>query len=136
MAEYIEREKLRQAFLTDLQSLSSWDVSLFKLLMIEIDEAPSADVAPVRHGHWDEIVTHNGCTPDYDCLCSVCKKSGMPTYYYCPHCGAKVDEEENEGESIANEDLLNLALKKLNMTIRELESEYRREHNYELRNDS
>lgn len=33
------------------------------------------------------------------------------------------------GGIIAKDDLLNLALKKLNMTIRELESEYRKEHN-------
>lgn len=39
---------------------------------------------------------------------------------YCPFCN---------GEIIAKEDLLNLALKKLNMTIRELESEYRKEYN-------
>ena len=39
---------------------------------------------------------------------------------YCPFCN---------GEIIAKDDLLNLALKKLNMTIRELESEYRKEHN-------
>lgn len=38
----------------------------------------------------------------------------------CPFC---------TGESIANDDLLNLALKKLNMTMSELKSEYRKEHN-------
>lgn len=37
----------------------------------------------------------------------------------CPFC---------TGESITNEDLLNLALKKLNMTMSELKSEYRKEH--------
>ena len=41
-------------------------------------------------------------------------------YKYCPFCN---------GEIIAKDDLLNLALKKLNMTIRELELEYRKEHN-------
>lgn len=66
-------------------------------------------------------------------ICSDCAVGSLEQMYkdcvnddgemypqYCPFC---------TGESIANDDLLNLALKKLNMTIRELESEYRKEHN-------
>lgn len=94
--EYIEREKLRQAFLTDLQSLSSWDVSLFKLLMIEIDEVPSADVAPVRHGRFRSL-TFSGDT----IICSECKiaynifeTNGAENFNFCPHCGAKMDLKE------------------------------------------
>lgn len=45
--EFIEREKLKQAFSTDTQSIRGWDVDLFDLLMIEIDEAPAADVVEV-----------------------------------------------------------------------------------------
>lgn len=108
--EYIEREKLRQAFLTDLQSLFSWDVDLFKLLMIEIDEAPSADVSPVRHGQWvllreSEITGFNpefaGRDPIGGYQCSNCKKEAVldcngefVLSSYCPNCGAKLDGEE------------------------------------------
>lgn len=48
-------------------------------------------VDPVKHGGWKEIIYHNGCTPDYDCVCSICEKSGAPYYKYCPNCGAKMD---------------------------------------------
>ena len=48
-------------------------------------------VDPVKHGGWKEITYHNGCTPDYDCVCSICEKSGAPYYKYCPNCGAKMD---------------------------------------------
>lgn len=48
------------------------------------------DVELVRHGKWNEIVTHNGCTPDYDIVCSLCGSSGLPEYKYCPNCGAKM----------------------------------------------
>lgn len=54
---------------------------------------PPADVEPVRHGHWAETVVH-GEVPDYDCVCSLCGKSGLPIYNFCPNCGAKMDEEE------------------------------------------
>lgn len=49
---------------------------------------------PVYHGNWIEVQTHNGCTPDYDCVCSICGKSGMPAYNFCPNCGARMDGGE------------------------------------------
>ena len=58
-----------------------------------VDEIPTADVAPVRHGYW--------CKEKRDVLihwhCSVCKECfylDIPNAEYCPHCGAKMDEKE------------------------------------------
>ena len=53
-----------------------------------IDSAPTVDAEPIRHGKW----VNYGC-------CSFCGKPD-PYYcfiteyksYYCPHCGAKMDE--------------------------------------------
>ena len=59
----------------------------------EIEAMPTVDAEPVRHGKWMEIVTHNGCTPDYDCVCSLCGNSGAPIDDYCRGCGAKMDGE-------------------------------------------
>ena len=65
--------------------------------------APTVDAVPVRHGHW--------IMNEYDELyCSVCGDiasldSGEYFYrgnirfddsFYCPNCGAKMDEEVNE----------------------------------------
>ena len=54
----------------------------------DVDAIPSADVAPVRHGRWDE----NGrCT---SCGCHALFWSMSSTYYespYCFECGAKMD---------------------------------------------
>ena len=65
---------------------------------------PSADVAPVRHGHWVEM--------SYDeYKCSVCEKvvreeilyaikpsdredASMHIANYCPNCGARMDAKE------------------------------------------
>ena len=47
MAEYIDRERLKLAISADCQNLFSFDSSLYELFMIDIDEIPAADVAPV-----------------------------------------------------------------------------------------
>ena len=73
------------------------------------------------------------CSDCAGSICSDCAVGSLEQMYkdcvnddgemypqYCPFCN---------GEIIAKDDLLNLALKKLNMTIRELKSEYRKEHN-------
>ena len=44
----------------------------------------------VRYGFWKFVTFHNGCTPDYDCVCSECGESGIPDQKYCPHCGAQM----------------------------------------------
>lgn len=35
----------------------------------------------------------NGCTPDYDCVCSMCGKSGVPNMDFCHFCGAPMTDE-------------------------------------------
>lgn len=58
----------------------------------DIEEAPTIEAEPVRHGYWM-------CGDYYDIgdVCSECDwDSGMvnPTLRYCPNCGAKMDLEE------------------------------------------
>lgn len=43
---------------------------------------------PVVHAHWKEI----GHVSDYDCICSNCNGSGIPSDKFCSHCGAEMDE--------------------------------------------
>lgn len=62
-----------------------------------IDKQPTADVVPVIHAHWIESKTFeehrimlmcSHCTSVYDI-----DKPKKIMYRYCPHCGAKMDEE-------------------------------------------
>lgn len=54
-----------------------------------LDDSPSADVAPVRHGHWG--TDKHGLERS---LCSECGAvyEGGP-YNFCPKCGARMDAE-------------------------------------------
>lgn len=92
MDKYISVEKLRAAFLADLQTLQSIDEHTMNLILLELDEAPMEDVAPVVHGHWQS-------TGLISCRCSECQHlelKGSMEYLYCPHCGAKMDKEDED----------------------------------------
>ena len=60
-----------------------------------VDEIPTADVAPVRHGYWvkekRDVLIHWHCS-----ACKECYYLDMPNAEYCPHCGAKMDEKERD----------------------------------------
>lgn len=55
-----------------------------------IEDAPTADVAEVKHGEWRQV--RCGDTPLY--ACSECGKNEYMQLRYCPNCGAKMDGGE------------------------------------------
>jgi len=73
-------------------------------LKVLIKAQPTADVAEVRHGHW--IRGRKICDipndSDYEWTCSECGHTDVHNAKvqvdYCWHCGAKMDEEEQEHE--------------------------------------
>lgn len=91
MARYIDAEKLKDAFHTDTEHLQSRDEHLFDLIMFEIDETPTADVAEVKHGKWIKVGTTESRANILQC--SVCGKvrRGIAKTAYCKDCGAKMD---------------------------------------------
>lgn len=61
-----------------------------------IDNAPTIEAAPVRHGHWekpqpDGIVSYH---PEAYAQCFNCKKKSEWGWHdkWCRNCGAKMDE--------------------------------------------
>ena len=94
MAEYIEREYAVDAVADVYYDTPDINLSCekFEAAILEI---PAADVAPVRHGRW--------CVDGVYVGCSVCNRftlspivERLPTFKYCPFCGAKMDEEVSE----------------------------------------
>lgn len=65
-------------------------------LAYQLAKAPTADVVKVRHGEW--IINDE----DYWTKCSVCEFEYLDeqediynTYRYCPHCGARMDGDDD-----------------------------------------
>ena len=60
-----------------------------------IDAIPTADVAPVKHGHWDAISKEYD-SENYYYICSVCGQGDVhhpkAKVSYCWNCGSKMDE--------------------------------------------
>ena len=96
MAEYIKREaiseEIRKYYYKNPPNFSygeGFDRGLDRAQRAILD-APSADVAPVRHGKWEIVVGSNG--KEY-MVCTCCRVSQDLTgvFTYCPNCGAKMD---------------------------------------------
>lgn len=104
MAEHIERRALwkRIAYIQERRERDG-QLLLAKALDIVIrlvESAPAADVAPVVHAHWvddrDGIdIAFGECDPD--CHCSACGNRSDRYFKYCPQCGAKMDQEAENG---------------------------------------
>lgn len=89
MTDYIKREDALEQF--DYYDLGEYLTTQIRDMLMDI---PSADVAPVRHGHWIKI------SPAGIYECSECGKNVMTSdieaYEYCHGCGAIMDGEDNE----------------------------------------
>lgn len=90
MAEYIDK----QAFIDYMMGTSRYFTVKF-----DIESFPTADVAPVRHGRWEEASDGDGI------VCPFCRTDFCTIVYetehfnYCPNCGAKMDEKEDKHEN-------------------------------------
>ena len=59
-----------------------------------INESPTIEAEPVRHGRWIEKIGRAKCSVCAD----ECWADSAMEYSYCPNCGAKMDLEElNDG---------------------------------------
>lgn len=63
----------------------------FELFIDRLKEEPTIDAVPVMHGRW----VNNGIPYSMLSGCSVCGCTyGSSGFRYCPHCGAKMDGDE------------------------------------------
>ena len=58
---------------------------------LAIEEAPTVDAEPVRHGRWEyNSAEYAMGIPHYEC--SICGETVAEKTNYCPFCGAKMQE--------------------------------------------
>lgn len=74
----------------------------YEAMQEELDNAPTVEAEPVKHGRWIEDETTYAGTGAANWLCSECKRIGgtwwrdispCKMYRYCPNCGARMDGE-------------------------------------------
>lgn len=94
MTDYIDREalieKIEQTYCpkcsTDDYCRACWADDM----RCEIEDAPAADVAPVVHAKW----IMKDVSGEIKAVCTHCGKPNKQYQPpYCPHCGAKMEEE-------------------------------------------
>lgn len=100
MKEYIERELVNDLLNSYLDKWWGPEYYATSIIKDEIDEAPSADVVEVKHGHWINTSPYIASNGNY-CKaqeCSVCHalfvspgNTPYANHPYCCECGAKMD---------------------------------------------
>ena len=66
----------------------------------DIEEAPTIEAEPLRHGRWVHTnyaihwTAKDECS---ECTYHALDRNDLSHYNYCPHCGAKMDLEESDG---------------------------------------
>lgn len=94
MKEYIERERLKEAFNADLQTLQTLDEHTMDLILIEIDEAPAADVAEVVRCKDCVWRGREECAMFYRCDCGE-QHTWETDNDFCSY-GARMDKEDEQ----------------------------------------
>lgn len=93
MARYIDVEPLEDKLKEHIRKTESeLMLGALSTFLRVLDITPTADVAPVRHGHWIKI------SPAGIYECSECGKdvmtSDIEAYEHCHGCGARMDAKE------------------------------------------
>ncbi len=70
---------------------NSRELSLLQRDIIIVQEQPTIEAEPVRHGKWRFV----NCATGLRCQCSECLHwvDAGTDKNYCPNCGARMDEE-------------------------------------------
>lgn len=98
----IDGDALSETLRESLKIFEAHGVSVLgvpKALLAIVENAPTVDAEPVRHGRWNK----NKYPDEYYTfwVCSVCGYSSeaIASHNYCPFCGAKMDGGERTNET-------------------------------------
>lgn len=112
MSEYISRDAIHAKIEKEVERYFDDPAPadgyyLVEDVLSEIENFTAADVVPVRRARWFTRTYYRESTHAYDCVmrvCSACEtewsydaETGVSDFYYCPHCGAKMENAGNIG---------------------------------------
>lgn len=66
--------------------------------IVTIENTSPADAQPVRHGRW-KLVGADSRVRGGTWICTACNTCQPYVSDYCPHCGAKMDGGEDDGQA-------------------------------------
>ena len=103
MAAYIDRE----ASVESLNAMKPFlrdrgQVQLLRRIMNHIGKIPAADVVPVVHGRWKNLLGDcRGYSTTFECSnCETLSTTSWAMkeceFEYCPNCGARMDGDGND----------------------------------------
>lgn len=104
MSDYIKREDAVET--ARLHRVNGYHLTIN--IADEIEKLPSADVTPVRHGHWDvrepmpmhDIKGNLSWGNWYVCtgcgFATTAIEGHITQYKYCPSCGARMDGDGDD----------------------------------------
>ena len=98
MAEYIERSYIRKMAMFEMAYTMETETDAAVVLRM-IEDAPTADVAPVVHGRWEYIPQTLNTLSRFRCpFCGwwTLDPSVDGAYSYCHNCGAKMDGGDSD----------------------------------------
>lgn len=104
MSRYIDADKTLDA-LDELFDTNYWgNTALMDKVMDTVNNQKPADVAPVTHSHWKEYIDLDGNVYPECVNCGLIWWLDDGTaedneMFYCPKCGAKMDEKEEKDET-------------------------------------
>lgn len=110
MNEYITKAKvieaIEKAVAPEIITIGDHEtIGVFTRESIEqiVSNLPAADVAEVRYGRWERILTTSGIISRV--RCSVCAETQPLTFEnmpYCPMCGSRMSQENKHKARCAN----------------------------------
>lgn len=71
-----------------------WNPNRETVIRRYFEELPAVDAAPVVHGHWIDTGSGQECS-----VCGEVQYGYDSGRFYCPNCGAKMDEEDTNGKN-------------------------------------
>lgn len=94
----IDADVLRESWL----DWNPYEIIEANTVLESIDQTPTVDAVPVRHGRWE--TSEDDYYGLYIIKCSLCREVWCfkcdddvfdLNYHYCPNCGAKMDGDED-----------------------------------------